>query len=1153
MMEANADRLVDLFHEAKARPAGPERARFLFETCHGDPELREQVLSLLQAHEEAEGFLDCRPAHFQPEAAAEKPGDKLGHYRLLEQIGVGGCGVVYLAEQEEPVHRQVALKIIKLGMDTRAVVARFEAERQALALMDHPSIARVFEAGATGTGRPYFVMELVRGMRITDYCEKARAPMEQRLRLIIQVCQAVQHAHQKGIIHRDLKPSNVLVRLQDGLPVPKVIDFGIAKATSNQRLTDHTLFTAFEQFIGTPAYMSPEQAGMSGDDIDTRSDIYSLGVLLYELLTGTTPFPQKRLRGLGYNEMQRIIIEEEPERPSTRLSTLRGERGSVAVKNRGASELTLTRDFPGDLDWIVMKCLEKDRARRYASASGLAADIQRHLNNEPVTARPPGRVYKLQKLVRRNRLAVGAASALLATLVFGIAGSTWQAVRATRAESDLAHQLYVANLRGVRHAWDENNTRLVRELLEQTAGNPERGIEWYYWQQQTHLELKTLRGHLGPVVAVNFSPDSQRIVTGSYDQTAKVWDANGTELATLSGHRREVLSVAFSPDGTRIATGSADRTARIWKTVSGQQLFNLQGHTGWVTSVVFSPDGRRIVTGSFDGTVRFWDAASGNMVHLLNQTGAVWTVAFSSDSRFLLTGSGDKAATLWDAATFQRLYRIEAPRTFQEGDLLAPYVNLPFTASFSPKDQWIVTASRDQTTTVWDMATHQSLFSLKGSPHWMSPMQGGIPFSAAFFPDGRRLVMGGLDYTAAIWDVAERTNLLFTLKGHSAEITSVAVSPDGRLVLTGSFDHCAKVWDGMKSRQSLALQGHTNVIPTAEFSLDGQRVVTGSWDGTARIWEAASGKMILTLDHGKNQLWAVAFSPDGQRVVTGGVQGMARVWDASTGNELFALKGHKGDVVSVVFFPDGKRIVTGASDGAAMVWDANTGDHLFSLVERDSDYCVVHAVVSPDGQRIVTVTEAVPYSAEGLRILNDRADGILSNLYEGSAHVWDASSGTRLFPLAGHTGGITDVAFSPDSQRIVTGSIDKTARVWEAATGRELQSFEGHSDRVVFATFSSDGKQIVTGGFDNTTRVWDAARGEELLTIKNSLALALSPDNRRILSVSESPAEVLEIASVEQVTTWQNEEEAANKRLAVERRKQTTAAERNREPTISER
>jgi serine/threonine protein kinase len=411
----------------------PERAAYLETACAGDPALRDAVERLLRAHQSDAQFMSEPAITGAPAAlsalhakreAEEKPGERIGRYKLLQKLGEGGCGAVYMAEQEEPVRRRVALKIIKLGMDTKEVIARFEAERQALALMEHPNIAKVLDAGATETGRPFFVMELVRGIPITKFCDEQSSSTSARLELFSQVCNAVQHAHQRGVIHRDLKPSNILVTLHDGKPVPKVIDFGIAKATAG-RLTDNTLFTAFEQFIGTPAYMSPEQAEMSGLDIDTRSDIYSLGVLLYELLTGHPPFDPKTLLNAGLDEIRRIIREVDPPRPSTRLSTLAVLDRATIAKNRAIGPAQLSTMLRGDLDWIVMRCLEKDRTRRYETAHALALDLLRHLRDEPIVARPPSFGYRLGKFVRRRKAALAATLAIALAAGGGLASAKW--------------------------------------------------------------------------------------------------------------------------------------------------------------------------------------------------------------------------------------------------------------------------------------------------------------------------------------------------------------------------------------------------------------------------------------------------------------------------------------------------------------------------------------------------------------------------------------------------------------------------------------------------------------------------------------------------------------------------------------------------------
>jgi serine/threonine protein kinase len=415
-----------------------QRSAYLKQACGEDVQLLRRIEFLLESNDQAGKFLE--PALPQsptrtiviPEPPSEKPGERIGPYKIREKLGEGGCGVVYVAEQTEPVRRRVALKVIKLGMDTRNVIARFEAERQALAMMDHPNIARVLDAGATETGRPYFVMELVRGIKITDYCDQNQLNTTQRLELFVQVCHAVQHAHQKGIIHRDIKPSNILVTLHDGVPVPKVIDFGIAKATEG-RLTDLTVYTEIRQFIGTPAYMSPEQAEMSGLDIDTRSDIYSLGVLLYELLTGHTPFDPQKLIKSGLDEMRRTIREEEPPRPSTRLSTMLRADLTAVAKRQGAEPPRLVHFIRGDLDWIVMRALEKDRTRRFESASSLALDVQRFLRNEPIEARPPSGLYRFQKWVRRNKTVFAAGTAVFAALVLGLGLSLYLFIKERQA------------------------------------------------------------------------------------------------------------------------------------------------------------------------------------------------------------------------------------------------------------------------------------------------------------------------------------------------------------------------------------------------------------------------------------------------------------------------------------------------------------------------------------------------------------------------------------------------------------------------------------------------------------------------------------------------------------------------------------------------
>jgi WD40 repeat protein/serine/threonine protein kinase len=1316
----NWERIKTIFSEAAGLASDEARARYLDEACAGEPALRREVEAMLAAQVEAGDFLERPLLGEGTPQADEGVGARIGPYRILGPIGEGGFGMVYLAEQETPVRRRVALKILKAGMDTKQVIARFEAERQALAMMDHPHIAKVFDAGTTdggkseirvsrsegevkdegrrakgerrsskferrsskggllpsdldlrpsdfdlrpsdfdlrpsdfplARGRPYFVMEWVPGTKITSFCDLARLGVAERLRLFIQVCLAIQHAHQKGIIHRDLKPSNVLVTLRDGSPVPKVIDFGIAKATTGEPLTDKTVFTAFEQFLGTPAYMSPEQAEMNGVDIDTRSDIYSLGVLLYELLTGTTPFDARELASQGIDAMRRTIREQEPVRPSTRLTqelarlgsgsapasrvgsrspgsapapgaavgapptapdpgprpNAIGSQSSAGAGSRGREPGTPeagvvpnrsgpgwpeagvvpnrsgpgwpeagvvpNRSGPGwpeagvvpgveaqgrsrlreqiklvrgDLDWIVMKCLEKDRTRRYETASGLAADLQRYLENEPVFARPPSTVYRLQKALRRHKLAFATGLVVVTSLLVGLAVSLRSTVEARRerdnatsARRQAEHQVYVSSLREARLAWEDNNFARLRQILADTRNHAERGFEWWYWQRQAHLDLKTLRGHLAPVIAVGFSSDGRRAVTGSFDTTARVWDTEqGTQLRILRGHSREVRAACFAPDGQHVLTASADKTARLWETATGKESLRLVGHDGWLTSAAFSPDGRFIATGSYDRTARLWDAETGQWLRTLEHTGRVWSVTFSPDSRWLLTASGDESATVWEVGTGtpETVIRLPSTRIASRGEQAAGV--FPFTALFSADARWILTGSRDQVARVWDRATGKELAPpLQGKPRWWPPTKADVPFWIAADPYGQWVVTGGLDRTAPVWSLAGRTNL-FTLRGHDAEVAAVAVSPDGQRILTGSYDHTAKVWDVTRRREFITLEGHRASIVTVAYSRDGQHIATGSWDGTAKIWSTANGDLVRSLEPGTNKIWSVDFSPDGRSVITGGGDGIPRVWDVATGETNLTLPKPPRSVLAR-FSPDGRRILRDAGN-QVLVWDTVTRQVELALTEDQNG---ARAVVSPDGQWMVTWSHSPVEGPDGHRILRTGLDGIVRAQFEGSAYVWDAATGMRRFPLVGHTDGISTAAFSSDSRRIITGGFDGTPRVWDALTGRDELKLVGHTDRAVFAAFTPDGRRIVTSSFDFTTRVWDASDGQELLTITGGFALALAPDGRSLVIAGPPPARVIGIASDEEVAGWGEAERLARERIEAERRERVAEAQ----------
>ena len=1133
-----------LFEAALAKSTAEERATFLDGVCEDNPALRARLDLLLEGQFQAEGFLSVPSKKIEHESApppadAETGSAYVGRYKLLEKIGEGGFGEVWMAEQKEPVKRRVALKIIKLGMDTKQVVARFGAERQALAMMDHPNIAKVLDAGPTDTGRPYFVMELVRGVRITEFCDQNQFPTQERLKLFIQVCRAIQHAHQKGVIHRDIKPSNILVTLQDGLPVPKVIDFGIAKATQVE-LTDKTVFTQFRQFLGTPAYVSPEQAQMGTLDVDTRSDIYSLGVLLYELLTGLTPFDSQELLKAGLEAMQRVFREQPPLRPSTRLTGMQEDELTATAKRRGADPPRLIHLIRGDLDWIVMKCLEKERSRRYETANGLARDIERYLNNEPVTARPPSRLYEFRKTLRRHWVGFAAGTALVVMLAAGVVVSSLEALRARHSEreqfrlreDDIAQRrraesgeqraeklLYAGKMKLAQAAWEQNRPGRVQQILEETAGYPERGFEWYYWQRQTHRALKTLHGHLDWVWSVAFSPDGRRIVTGCSDGISKVWDADtGKELLSLgdissaarflksNGLRREetlehpngVTSVVFSPDGSRIATGNVNRLATVWDASTGRELQTLRGHSDRVNSVAFSTDGRQLVTGSWDHTAKVWDLASGKPLFTFTaHSGQVEFAAFTADGQHIASGSDDKTAMIWEAATGKVLLTLKG------------HSGAVWWVAVSPDGRRIVTASDDRTAIVWDASTGNELFPLLGHSEWVN--------TAEFSPDGQRILTSSDDRTARLWD-AVTGQALFTLRAHADKVNSAAFSRDGIRIVTGSDDKTAKIWETNSLQDAITFSRRDREIVVARFSPDGRLIATVG-TGYLEICDAASTRTLLSLS---GQSHCLAFFPDSQRVVTGcRDQIAAKIWDVTNGKCLLTLEGHSGPVIAVAVSADGHRILTGSGDRTARMWDAATGKFLFEL-EHSNPVCSL--AFSPDSQRILTAS------------------------FDPTPRVWDSANGRILLTLNGHTDGVIGTAFSPDGRYIVTGSDDRTAKIWGATNGDCLRILIGHSLTVYGVGFSPDGRRVVTSSADQTAKLWDFASGEELLTLNGHndsvYSIAVSPDGGKIVTGSvDRTARLWEAATPQQVTNWHKEERESSERMAALERERTAAGE----------
>jgi WD40 repeat protein/serine/threonine protein kinase len=1102
-----------LFALALEKPV-EKRPAFLEAMCEGDPALRARLEALLSAHEQSEGVLvesaSAAKATMKIEFADvldETVGQKIGRYKILEKVGEGGCGVVYVAEQTEPVRRRVALKVIKLGMDTKAVVARFEAERQALAMMDHPNIAKVLDAGATETGRPYFVMELVRGIRITEYCDQNNLPTKERLDLFIKVCQAIQHAHQKGIIHRDIKPSNILVTMHDGVPVPKVIDFGIAKATEG-RLTDATVYTQLHQFIGTPAYMSPEQAEMSGLDIDTRSDIYSLGVLLYELLTGKTPFDANELMSRGIDAMRKTIREKEPVRPSTRLATLQGDELTTTAKRRSADTSKLLHQLKGDLDWIAMKCLEKDRTRRYDTATGLAADIKRHLENEPVIARPPSTAYKLQKAWQRHKVLVTACVLISFSLTFGITFSVGQALRARRAErakqalfeserkareaattaqaeavkerDNARRHLYAANINLANQAWNDSNLGKTRRLLASSIpeiGHEDlRGWEWrFLWGQTRGDDAVEVARFNGGVFHLAFVDNDRSVVVGL---TGFSSEERGISLFDLASDRlmnRRVLSgspvgvSAFLPSKRWLASSQvgANRHIAILNFTTMEVITRLPVPSA-VRDMEFSPDGQRLAAYHAGGEVRVWRTDDWSHIPIMHSSGNSG-VHFAGLS-FL--GSGERIAIGWssgkvsihESATGEKLREFTA---HSEG----------ITAfAISPTSDVIATGAgyTDKTVKLWKSETGEAVGELDGHQAWISGL--------AFSPDGTLLASASSDQTIRLWDMKTRKTIA-VLRGHEDEIYCLAFSGDGKKLLTGAKDGSVRLWNVPPTQRPPALRVLREPFGYFMIAPDSRRVVTLAADYV--VWDLNTGEKLETISALRGYQAGYDFTLDGRKLLAGGRNGKVRIWDFEK-NALseFAAGDDDEEIVAVrrlgvtefVATVHGLRTQRTFSTTRVKIWDFDKRQ-LKETTGLSGAMATVSAV-SPQGK-----------TATGHQ--------------DGRVTIW-GKAGTNFLA---HPRTVVGAAFTPDGSILATGGEEGTAKLWDVATLRGIGTLKGHLRSIHALDISPDGRRLATaGGGDESVKLWDMRTHQELITLSGEGSmmqlLAFSPDGNKIVGLN---------------------------------------------------
>ena len=1038
---------------------------------------------------------------------------RIGPYRIVRLLGEGGFGLVYEAEQTEPLRRRVALKVLRAGMDSSEIIARFETERRALAVMDHPAIARVLDAGTTDAGRPYFVMELVDGVPITEYCHGDRGAPDglgrrstrECLELFVHVCLGVQHAHQKGVIHRDIKPSNLLISVHDGRPLPKVIDFGIAKATWPD-MSGGTVLTRLGRLMGTPEYMSPEQADGGETDVDTRSDIYSLGAVLYEILTGVTPLDRERLRSASYSEIRRMLTEEQPARPSTRLSRTSDTTWAPA-------DAPPVREFRRELDWIVMKCLEKDRSRRYDSAGDLAADINRYLRHEPILAGPPGTGYRVRKFARRHQVGLVAASLIAIALVIGAIGTNLGLIEARRSERTALRQAYRAGISAGADAVEQHRVDVARQHLDDCPPDL-RGWEWRHLEARIDqsvaqhttdgLRRAIVRGpgdasyfvFLDRIVrgGVENVIEERSVETGEVLQSVVVESAAPWAGRLVKGPTGEPLLVTLelAPRMARFVVRDASDLANTLTT----SLPPSGGVADAIETTAAYRHGSDLVevadlaTGAVRGGVRFPVGVS--------------EVRLSPEGSLIGVADVQGAIALIDAD-------VPAMRTFLDTEPVDGAV-----LEFSPDASTLAIGTRDGVVQVWDVRPRHPILiaTLRGHTGAISDLD--------FSPDGSTLASAGVDATVRLWRRRDGAPLVMLAPG-VGPLATARFLDDRRLVAAGLDDDGIRILDAT-AHATITLRGHANYVNPVRFTPDDDMIISGGWDGwvgqqgALRWWDASTGDPVAAAFGPGEVVIDLDVSGDGSMIaaaLTGSVNQL-RVLDARTGG-LVGKFELDDDPISIALSADGSYLVCGDRwEGILRVVSIPDGRevarHQFSqsvVVSRSNDGALIAVASHDDADRpVIALLDAHNFEIVRRWTAHDdninsiafdsASERLLTTSVDATARVWDVATGRELGVLRGHGLDVLCGVFSPDARRIATGARDGNVRIWDARTFEQLVRLGGHEDYVYSLDFSSDGECLVSGSGDGTVRIWDtralstrlASRAARLAAVKRLRPIA---------------------------------------------------------------